>query len=437
MSNKQLPAIILKTNYRVGSSKGKSYNKFIKYISSGKNENDITQQGMSKENLFQNYLDYMSINQLKSDTEYNKENVKKRTTSSFNDSEFLNEKEMNMLKDKFERADKNNHVMYQDIISFDNQFLIDNGLYNEDIDKLDEPKIKKATRRMMHQMIRDNKMDEYKTFWCANIHYDTDNIHIHIASSEEENTRDIIQKGKYKGQYKGKRKQKTLNNMKSTFANSLYKDIDLMKEIDQLKKEMKEKIKEKTKTSKLDIHSVKDIVQQKRDYKDLIKKLPPMNQSWAYNSEEIKPIQKDIDQYIEKYVAPYYQESEEKLEKALDKQEENYKRLYGEHSNSEDYKENKKERLKSDVGNTFLKELKHIEKEKQYDRFNREKERPSSQRKSVKQIKQAMGAFKKSAYQLSKRTAHKRDSYIHELEHQKLERNIQKDLKEQENQMDM
>ncbi|EJE26573.1 hypothetical protein HMPREF9975_01189 [Staphylococcus epidermidis NIHLM001] len=102
---------------------------------------------------------------------------------SFNsEHEFIEEQEMNRLKDKFQEANKKSHVMYQDVVSFDNQFLKDNHLFNESLDKLDEPKIKKATRRMVNQMIKDNKMDKDHTFWCANIHYDTDNIHIHIAT---------------------------------------------------------------------------------------------------------------------------------------------------------------------------------------------------------------------------------------------------------------
>lgn len=440
MSELNQPAIILKTDFKIGSPKGKSYSKFVDYISTEKNGHDVTKQEVKTDKLFQNYLEYMSIDRLKSDPNYNKENVMKRTTSSFNDAEFLDEDKMNILKEKFKNSDENSRIMYQDIISFDNQFLIENGLFNEETDKLDESKIKKATRRMMHQMIKDNRMDENKTFWCANIHYDTDNIHIHIASSEEENTRKTISNGKYKGQYKGKRASKTLKNMKSTFANSIDQDIGLMKEFDELKKDIKEDIKDRMKKSKLDIHSVKHIFKQKKDYNDLVKRLPPTNQSWSYNSDKIKAIQPEIDQYIENYIAPYYKEDKEKVEEILDKQTSNYKKLYGENSRYEDYKENKKERLKSDVGNTFLRELKTIEKEKQQEMYyNKERNNKNSQsnKKSVRNIKQAMREFKKSAYQLSKKTAKRRDSYIHELEHQKLESNIQQNLKEQEEQMDM
>ena len=48
-----------------------------------------------------------------------------------------------------------------------------------------------------------------------------------------------MKEGTFKGQYKGKRTSKTLKNMKSTFVSSLYKDINLMKEIHRLKKEIK------------------------------------------------------------------------------------------------------------------------------------------------------------------------------------------------------
>ena len=228
--------------------------------------------------------------------------------------------------------------------------------------------------------------------------------------------------------------------MKSTFANSIDQDIGLMKEFDELKKDIKEDIKYMMKKSKLYNHSVKHIFKQKKDYNELVKRLPPTNQSWSYNSDKIKAIQPEIDQYIENYIAPYYKEDKEKVEEILDKQTSNYKKLYGENSRYEDYKENKKERLKSDVGNTFLRELKTIEKEKQQEMYyNKERNNKNSQsnKKSVRNIKQAMREFKKSAYQLSKKTAKRRDSYIHELEHQKLESNIQQNLKEQEEQMDM
>ena len=143
MSEQTSPAINLISDFKVGSSKGESYKKFINYISTEKNKKNVKKPDIEN-NLFDKYLDYMSIDKLKKKQGYNKENVKKRTTMSFNsEHEFIEEKEMNRLKDKFQEANKKNHVMYQDVVSFDNQFLKDNHLFNESLDKLDEPKIKK------------------------------------------------------------------------------------------------------------------------------------------------------------------------------------------------------------------------------------------------------------------------------------------------------
>lgn len=447
MSEQTSPAINLISDFKVGSSKGESYKKFINYISTEKNKKNVKKPDIEN-NLFDKYLDYMSVDKLKKKQGYNKENVKKRTTMSFNsEHEFIEEKEMIRLKNKFQEANKKNHVMYQDVVSFDNQFLKDNHLFNESLDKLDEPKIKKATRRMINQMIKDNKMDKNNTFWCANIHYDTDNIHIHIATSEEKNTRTTIKEGKFKGQYKGKRTSKTIRNMKSTFANSINQDIGLMKEFDELKREMKDNVKEKIKNKKYHSYSIKSILKQKKDLDDLVEKLPPLNETWSYNSKKIKPIQSEIDQYIDNYISQFYSESEKRVDEILDQQASNYKRLYGENSKYNDYKKNKKDRLKSDVGNAFLKELKAIEKEKQErkGKLQQPREKPYNKnikqmnnrerQKSVRNFKQAITGIRQSLYQLSRNTARKRNSYIHDIERQKLERNIERNLKEQEDHM--
>ncbi|MFH0285967.1 relaxase MobL, partial [Staphylococcus epidermidis] len=116
MSEQTSPAINLISDFKVGSSKGESYKKFINYISKEKNKKDVKKPDI-KDNLFDKYLDYMSIDKLKKKQGYNKENVKKRTTMSFNsEHEFIEEKEMNRLKDKFQKAKKKNNVMYKEVL---------------------------------------------------------------------------------------------------------------------------------------------------------------------------------------------------------------------------------------------------------------------------------------------------------------------------------
>ncbi|MCP6457083.1 hypothetical protein NL495_28540, partial [Klebsiella pneumoniae] len=81
---------------------------------------------------------------------------------------------------------------------------------------------------------------------------------------------------------------------------------------------------------------------------------------------------------------------------------------------------NKKDRLKSDIGNAFLKELKAIEKEKQNKKgkLQQPREKPYNKnikqmnnrerQKSVRNFKQAITGIRQSLYQLSRNTARKR-----------------------------
>jgi len=120
MNERTSPAINLISNFKVGSSKAENYKKFIDYISTEKHKKNVKRPDIEG-NLFEKYLDYMSIDTLTQRQEYNTENVKKRTTMSFNSEyEFIEEQEMNRLKDKFQEANKKSHVMYQDVVSFDN-----------------------------------------------------------------------------------------------------------------------------------------------------------------------------------------------------------------------------------------------------------------------------------------------------------------------------
>lgn len=64
MSEKTSPAINLICDFKVGSSKGESYKKFINYISTEKNKENVKKQDIEG-NLFDKYLDYMSIDKLK------------------------------------------------------------------------------------------------------------------------------------------------------------------------------------------------------------------------------------------------------------------------------------------------------------------------------------------------------------------------------------
>ena len=57
---------------------------------------------------------------------------------------------------------------------------------------LDEKSIKDATRQSMSECFkRENLKDT--GYWVGEIHYNTDNIHVHVASTETKNTRPMME----------------------------------------------------------------------------------------------------------------------------------------------------------------------------------------------------------------------------------------------------
>ncbi|WP_254557050.1 relaxase MobL, partial [Salmonella enterica] len=89
-------------------------------------------------------------------------------------------------------------------------------------------KIKEAVRSSIRTMLKEEKIDS-SAVWCGEIHYDTDNIHVHTSIVEMKNTRPIVMvekmkklgskhyepTGEFELQPKAKLKKKTLDNMKS------------------------------------------------------------------------------------------------------------------------------------------------------------------------------------------------------------------------------
>lgn len=96
--------------------------------------------------------------------------------------------EKQRLKDQFIKAQKSDSPMWQQVISFTNDFLEKNGLYERSSGMLDEDKIRTITRLAMQEEVKDEKMDG-AAVWSASIHYNTDNIHVHIALVEPTPTR--------------------------------------------------------------------------------------------------------------------------------------------------------------------------------------------------------------------------------------------------------
>lgn len=139
------------------------------------------------------------------------------------------------MKKWFAEAQANESSLWQDVFSFDNSFLEEEGLYDGKTGELDERKIQQAVRVAMEEKFAREGLTDHG-IWTASIHYNTDNIHVHVGSVEMVNTKEKVfreikifnkktqhyeRTGNFDWQNKGRVKRKTLDSMKSKFANSL------------------------------------------------------------------------------------------------------------------------------------------------------------------------------------------------------------------------
>lgn len=321
---KSSPAIVFKSKFLLSTNK--KYKSYIDYID---REEAIRNESYKRYSL---YNDYMG-------------NPTKTTGIFTKEKNLLDEKEKILLKENFSKAQLNNSVMWQEVYSFDNKWLEQQMLYDPNTKYLDEEKIKNAIRKSIEYSLEKTDMKE-SALWSGAIHYNTDNIHIHVAICEPNKTRE-----------RGKRTQKTLDMMKSKFINHL---LDFDEEYKEINKILRDNLVKSAK----DFDLSKDI-EMKKLINEVIKNLPSDSRHWHYNYNTMKDANKHLDKLTEHYIKNYkYDEYKEFIDK-LDKHEERLKDIYGvgKRKKYKEYKKNKIDELYTRMGNTFLSEMKDILKE--------------------------------------------------------------------------
>ena len=321
------PAIVHKARFTTGRSR--VFSSYIDYI----DRDEATRN--YKFNDFSLYNDYMG-------------NPEKSGSLFTSNKDYLSKEERDSLKEKFKIAQKNGSLMWQDVFSFNNDWLVENGYYDDETHILDEEKLRGAVRRCMNNQLEKASMDT--AIWSASFHYNTDNIHVHIATVELTNN----------PRERGKRTKSTIDRMKSNFINELRHREKEYKKINELIRDNIIKDREKFVSSDDKVLKEKTL--------ELLKKLPNDRRYWNYGYNKInsaKPLLNAISKY---YIETYHKEDYEELLKKLTIEELELKRIYGEGKEKErykDYKKNKLDELNKRMGNSILKELREYVKEKE------------------------------------------------------------------------
>ena len=338
--SRAVPAIVMVCEFEKNNFK--DYGGYIDYIDREETHNELD----LKSSNYAEYLEYM-------DSKNRKKEKDKTTVKLFTeDKDILSDEDKEKLKDAYRIAQERGSYLWKDVFSFDNEWLEENKYYNSETKQLNEGKIREAIREAMSLRIEKENLNE--AVWTADIHYNTDNIHIHTSLVELEPSKK-----------KGKLKPQTLSNMKSAFVNSL---VDRNKEHDKINELMREKIVNRKK----DINTFRD-KEMKKQFINIMKLLPEDLRQWqyAYNSiDEARPLIDNLSKY---YINNYCKEDFNELDKLLDVEVEEYKKLYGEGREGKekgkykDYKTNELDYLYKRMGNAFLTEMRSYAKEQRKD----------------------------------------------------------------------
>ena len=269
-----------------------------------------------------------------------------KTNNVFNEgSQSLSKDEIKKIKESFVESQKNESPMWQQVFSFDNQFLKESGLLADD-GKLYEEPLKNATKIAMKEF-KDQMNFNDTMEWVGAIHYNTDNIHIHIAVVEQESSRSIIESGKYAGQRKAKVPRRVMKQVKSKFINSMIdRNYELNRINDLMRLELNQQIK--------DLNLGKDILTIKK-INTLMSELPTDRRLWKYNNNVLKKHRPFIDDITKEIINRNDPKSFNELELRLNNEEKFRKQIYGDSKDS--YKENKLNELNAMMGNALLRNM--------------------------------------------------------------------------------
>ncbi|MBT2583124.1 MobP2 family relaxase [Planococcus sp. ISL-109] len=334
------PAIVIKSKFIVGSGGGTSFNNYLNYMDRAETHD--------KTNDFEKYQDYMS-------------NEEKSTGLFTLNKDSLNDEDKVYFKEEFKKAQESGSVLWQDVISFDNEWLKESGVLEEK--NIDNKQIQDATRSAVQDMLKKESMID-SAIWTGAIHYNTDNIHVHVA---------IVQTKNFKE--RGKRKQGSIDSMKSKVANKI---TDRSKHNEKLNVFIRERVINSKRDDPL--LSLKNQVMNRelvRQFKKVHQLLPEDKRMWRYNMNALKEVRPEIDKLTTLYIEKNFKTEFKDFQKQLEKEVEIHKRMYGNSEKSENYRETKMTDLYMRMGNTILKEASAYDW-KQKEQIRKSNKKPSA-----------------------------------------------------------
>lgn len=159
----------------------------------------VTEFVSAGSSVFSGYIDYIDrenavrndhISEFSLYTDY-MDNPEKTTDLFTANSDHLTAEEKQNYKKLYEKAQDNGSPMWQTVISFDNRWLEEHGLYDSESGFIAVKTLMNYTRNAVGGMLKAEGLEN--AVWTAAFHYNTDNLHVHIATVEPTPTRKQVQ----------------------------------------------------------------------------------------------------------------------------------------------------------------------------------------------------------------------------------------------------
>ena len=428
---------------RFCESSGSSFNEYINYID---RDNATKRESLDKYNLFGDYIKYME-NEEKTIQKHYEEGTEKVSSLFTKDKDNLSPEEKDNVKELFKKAQVNGSNMWQTVISFDNSYLAEIGIYDPRTQFLNEKVLIAAGRKAISSMLEKEGLQN--AIWTASFHYNTDNIHIHVATVEPSPMREKKpfkewernEKGKIKMQrnpetgrlekiplldkdgnqvirlkYKGKFKESSIKTLKKVLSSELDQDKESTIEITNMLRGIVNDKKEQQLFNNPNFQK-----KMKRIY-DEIKKTGVERRYWNYNQKNFAHIKPKIDDLSNLFIETYHSDDFNKIIAKIEEKEGNYKRLYG---GDNDYKKNKlydkKDGLYTRLGNAILKEIQNFDRSQ----VNKYREINSNQKNINKRTVFNKYLFENAMRRLRRSMQYNYMNWRNNIEHEKLEKEIE------------
>lgn len=148
------------------------------------------------------------------------------------------------LIDNLNLAQKNKTMLWAGVISFSPEFIREAGLYDEKNKTVDQRAIKLAVQKAMPGFLAQEELNNSETFWWGDVHLNTDHVHVHLAISQRQNTRELLKNGEPVGMFHTKSLRRLKSDVHNELARSINRerDVELDKEIDHLRKDLVENV---------------------------------------------------------------------------------------------------------------------------------------------------------------------------------------------------